>query len=252
MGGVLLVGHGTRDPSGLAEFADLAGRMQRALGEAPLESCFLELAEPDIQTGLARLVERSTGAVTIVPVLLFSAGHAKHDIPRELCRLAGSYAGVDLRMSRALECDPAILELSALRYREALSAVGPDESDDTFLLLVGRGSRDTEATAEMLRFTALRRELTPVARAEACFVAMAEPNLNEGLSNALDSRCRRIVVQPHLLFDGLLRSEIAQTVSAARARHPDREWVLAAHLGTHDLVIEALKHSIAEALPFPA
>ena len=79
--GLLLVGHGTRDPAGLAEFREVAGKVAELAPEFRTEACFLELAEPDIGTAVGRLLEARIERLIVAPVLLFSAGHAKRDIP---------------------------------------------------------------------------------------------------------------------------------------------------------------------------
>lgn len=244
--GVLLIGHGTREPAGLEEFRDLARRLSQQLGSLPMESCFLELAEPDINAGFARLLSQSVSTVVAAPALLFAAGHAHEDIPRALSLAAAKHPGLSIRQAPVLGGSQSILELSARRYREAMSVVGQDEPGETFLLLVGRGSRDEAATAEMFRFTELRRTLTPVALAQPAFVAMAQPGLIEGLSQAVVSGKKRIVVQPHLLFDGLVRAEIEETVRDFERRWPDRQWLVSRHLGPDDLVIEALREAIEQ------
>src|SRR5436190_70542 len=79
--GLLLVGHGTRDSAGLAEFRELHRLLVERAGELPVESCFLELAEPNISAGIEALLARGVRQIVVAPLLLFAAGHAKRDIP---------------------------------------------------------------------------------------------------------------------------------------------------------------------------
>jgi sirohydrochlorin cobaltochelatase len=63
-GGLLLVGHGTRLPSGNAQLRELAEKMRHLLPGVPLVDCFLELSEPDIPTAISQMREmglRSAG-----------------------------------------------------------------------------------------------------------------------------------------------------------------------------------------------
>ena len=53
---LLIAGHGSRDPDGIAEFLDLARHFRAARPELPLEIAFLEFARPTIQEGLDRLI----------------------------------------------------------------------------------------------------------------------------------------------------------------------------------------------------
>jgi sirohydrochlorin cobaltochelatase len=108
------------------------------------------------------------------------------------------------------------------------------------LLLVGRGSHDPGANSEMARFSRLRWERQRFGWVETCHLAMTWPSLTEGLATAAALAFPRIVVQPHLLFRGELVSRVCEETAAAAARHPEKEWIIARHLGPHELLIAAL------------
>ncbi len=73
-GGLLIVGHGTRLPAGQEQLKQLVSQMQALCPDTPMQASFLELADPDIATGLKALVEQSIRSVIVVPILLFAAG----------------------------------------------------------------------------------------------------------------------------------------------------------------------------------
>ena len=251
--GVLLVGHGTRDPAGVAEFLAAAKDAAQRLAPRPLEPCFLEIAEPTIAKGFARLAERGARRVTVVPLLLFAAGHAKRDIPALVAEAAARHGDLPVRHTPPLECHPRILELSARRFRKALAGHSPVDRAEALLVMVGRGSSDAEAAAEMRRFSQLRRELTPVGELETCFVAKQRPTLPNALTAAAIGEFRRIVVQPHLLFKGQLIDDIRREVERASGdRLPpglpaavdvatdEKQWLVAAPLGPEPELIDAI------------
>jgi sirohydrochlorin cobaltochelatase len=239
-----LVGHGTRDERGLAEFHDLARQVTALASGLHVEPCFLELAQPDIPTVVGQLADRGVRQLSVAPVMLFAAGHAKRDIPRaveEALRVRGS--GFRVQQLPALECDGRILQLSVQRFHEALDGKPGVDPSKTLLLLVARGSSLPEATAMMHRFAELRSESTPVARVEVCFVAKAQPSLEESLAQAARSRFHRIIVQPHLLFTGQVLEEVRQAVLTAAASTngaPKRQWIVTQHLGPSPLVAKAI------------
>jgi sirohydrochlorin cobaltochelatase len=243
--GLLLVGHGTRDARGLAEFQTIAWQVAGLADGFLVEACYLELAEPSIATAMQRLLERGVRRVTVAPLLLFAAGHAKRDIPEEVeaavmqggrrkaeggrkeakveggrwkaeggrkeFGVGGAAGGDELVVDYvgALECHEKIVELSARQFEEAMAGRAAVDAAETLLILVGRGSSDAEAIGAMKRFAELRAQRTPVGQAEVCFVAVAKPTLDEMLERAARSDFRRIVVQPHLLFAG----EVLETIS---------------------------------------
>ena len=52
--------------------------------------------------------------------------------------------------------------------------------------------------------------------------------------------CRRIVVQPHLLFVGEVLEQIEKGVKAQREARSGKEWILTGHLGASPLVAQAV------------
>lgn len=246
---ILVVGHGTRSRAGLAEMREAT----RQLGErqdAPVAACFLELAEPSIPKAIGELYEQGARRLTVVPLLLFSAGHAKQDIPAVLDGARATYPNLETRLTRTLDCHTAIVELSRLRYREAAARTEEIRDEETLLLLVGRGSRCDAATAEMARFARIRAAEEALGKVEVCFAAMAAPSLEQALADVEATAFRRIVVQPHLLFDGQLLDGVRKRIDRARADCPWKSWVLTEHLGPHELLAIALEQLVAAAAAF--
>jgi len=245
--GWLVVGHGTRDPAGTAECFELVQRLaQRAKETQPdiiVEPAFLELAEPTIEQGLACLAERGVRRVLVVPLLLFAAGHAKDDIPQAVADAAGQLGIEVVGQSGALGAHLQLLELSRRRFCEALG----DEAklSQTVLLMVGRGGSDQMAITAMRDYTRTLAVGLHVA-SETAFVAIASPSLGASLEGLAEKPGQCVLVQPHLLFRGEVLATIAAQLQAAIQEHPAVDWRMAAHLGPHELVVEALLARIAE------
>ncbi|MBX9788455.1 MAG: sirohydrochlorin chelatase [Pirellulales bacterium] len=246
---ILVIGHGTREPQGIAQLHQFVDQLRDALAPRLVAPAFLEFAQPTIPEAIDTLTGAGATRVVAAPLLLFAAGHALRDIPELLADAERTHSRIEFRQARCLECHPAVVELSALRYREALAAADRSGADDrdTLLLFVGRGSREPEANAEMFRFARLRFEATPVAWLEVCFTALAEPSLERGLEIAAALPFGRVVVQPHLLFDGQLRQRIEHGVAATRRSCPQKEWIVTEILGPHRLLLEAVRELAATA-----
>jgi sirohydrochlorin ferrochelatase len=229
--GVLLAAHGTRSLQGQAEVQAAAQLVAQRLPGAAVRVGFLELAEPTLDDAVAALMAEGIRLVVVAPLLLFAAGHAKEDLPGVLVRAAGRHPQAAFRMAAHLGCHEAMLALSATRYEGALPHQEESPAPETAWLLVGRGSRDTAATAEMHRFAAMRQQRTAVAEARVAFLAMARPSLVDALEEAAKLPPRRIVVQPHLLFHGDLLTQLQQSVVEMANRRPDKQWLVTPHLG---------------------
>ena len=237
--GLLLVGHGTRSEVGTRQFLAVAENIRkRAAGQLQVEAAFLELQQPDIDAAAARLVDQAILRLVTMPMLLFAAGHAKEDIPAAVAGALARRGRSDIPHVQAghLGRHPAVVELSTLRMEEAKARAGDrgQETGDrsTCLLLVGRGSRDELATAEMhdfarLREEAARREPRPPQNVEVAFLAMARPLLQDKLGLIAGQGYKCVIVQPHLLFCGELVDSIERQVAEARNQFPETEWIAA-------------------------
>lgn len=227
MHGVLLVGHGTASEIGTRQFLGLAGQLQAMVSPMQVEPAFLELQQPDIADGVRRLLERGVTHAIVAPLLLFAAGHAKHDIPTAVAAALVGTQPQPVIQAEHLGCHPAIVELSQLRFLEALAKCSPVSAAETALILVGRGSRDESATAEMHEFARLRNEPDKAGELFVSFLAMAQPSLAETLAEVACRGFRRVVVQPHLLFQGELADTVQRAVAGKQAQHPQQQWLLA-------------------------
>jgi sirohydrochlorin cobaltochelatase len=257
--GVIIVGHGTADPVG-AEETRAVGRLVAALlPGVPVEVGFLEVIGPSIPEALAALAARGCREAVAAPLLLFTAGHARRDIPEALAA-GGQAAGVAMRQAAALGCHSRIVDLARRRRREAVRSRETVPAAATSLVMIGRGSSDSLALRQLLEFTGATFAGGPAAcphdlecaRVGFGFVAAAEPRLAAALdAAAMGPGVRRIVVQPHLLFRGHVEEQVAAAVATARERHPAIEWIVARRLGAEPDVAEALVDRIAEALSSP-
>lgn len=248
--GILVVGHGTADPIGVGETRRLAATVA-AIAPQPVELGFLEIREPTIFEGLARLRSRGVREVIAAPLLLFTAGHARRDVPEAL-REAAERLGLGVRQAGALGRHPDLLALSRRRRAEVAGSRGL-----AGLAFIVRGASDPTAPAQAAEF--LAASLAPPEAGlptEIGFVAAARPGVDEALDRLADrvaagASPRRVLVQPHLLFHGHVEDQVADALLRARDRHPAVEWLLAHRLGPGDEVARALIERVAEAAGTP-
>lgn len=77
---LLLIGHGSPDPAGNAEFQQFADALATHLGVA-VQTCFLELAAPAIGAGFDRCVQAGARQIAALPLFLSPGRHQKRDVP---------------------------------------------------------------------------------------------------------------------------------------------------------------------------
>ena len=251
--GVLVIGHGTADPVGAAETRQVAATVASLMPDVPVELGFLEVIAPTIGDAVARLAARGCRSLVAAPLLLFAAGHAKRDVP-EAVAVAAALHGLDVGQSDAFGEIEEIVDLSRTRRREAVAARGPVAAAETVLLMIGRGSSDPAAAAQLRSFpeaTLADLGAERPRRVEFGFVAAARPRLEEAIAAACDPadvEVRRIIVQPHLLFRGHVEDQVSDAVADGRRRRPDVEWIHVARLGADPLVARALGRRVTQVL----
>lgn len=242
----MLVGHGTRDQIGTDQFFELGQILGNLISPVPVQPCLLELQPPTIDDGWRSLMERRVRHVHVAPLLLFSAGHAKRDIPDAITTAASATPDVTYDFSRPLSRHPAIVELSVRRIMAKLQQL--DSLRDTAVIMVGRGSHDPCARSDMFVLTEVVKHRINQLAIESdnldfvtCFYAMAQPRLPDVLQIvAADERIRRVVVYSHLLFEGRLYQAIKQQVAGIANQFTQKKFLVCDYLGPDPLVAEAI------------
>jgi sirohydrochlorin cobaltochelatase len=245
---ILIAGHGSRDPEGIAEFLDLARRFRAYRPDVPVEVAFLEFARPTIQEGVDKLAAGGAATIIVLPGVLMAAGHAKNDMASEVRRARQRYPDLDIRMGQALDVEPLLLQLCNQRYQEALRQMPTSDPADTMLLLVARGSSDPDANANVAKVARFLQEGYPTGWSAVAFSGIARPLLEEAWLVCERSGFRRIIVQPYFLFTGVLLKRIYAYVEERRRARPDLEIVATPHLQAHDLLLQAFAQRAEEAL----
>lgn len=238
----LLVGHGTRNVAGQQQFLQVYQQFAELMAPARCGCAFLELADPGIEQAIVDLAGRGVQRLITVPLLLFAAGHALEDIPQAVAQAATALGLTVAGQTPPLELHPAVVELSALRFRQAvcqreaapscLATCERRHCGHIALAMIGRGSRSEAAAENMRCFAHLRRQLTPVTQLHTGFVFGQHPTVTEVLDALANSQCPIAVVQPHLLFEGELISQLREQVAGYARRYPSQKWLVTPTLGT--------------------
>lgn len=239
--GILLCGHGSRDPETAREFERLAAGVGTCLPDSDVTIGYLELATPTISDSLATLVTRGAERILILPTMLLEANHLTNDVPLLVERFATAHPQIELRLGPGLSRENRLLEAAAARIAEAeKSTQQAVPRAESVLLMVARGSSNADANA---RIDAMARELAAqlgFGHVITAFSGAAAPSAETGLEQALASGARRIVVLPYLLLTGVLVKRLAALCDAAALAHPTVDILRTVHLGDHPLVLDCL------------
>lgn len=245
---LLIAGHGTRDEAGAEAFRDFVRELGRRHPELPVAGGFIELSPPPLGEAVAELVERGVRRFAAVPLMLVSAGHAKGDIPAALSREKERHPGISYTYGRPLGPHPSLLAVLERRLDEALGAGGAEDRAEVTVLLVGRGSTDPDANAEVHKAARLLWEGRGYAGVETAFVSLAAPDVPSGLERCRKLGARRIVVLPYFLFTGILPDRVRRQTEEWAGAHPEIEVRSAEVIGPEpellDLVMERYQEAV--------
>lgn len=216
---MLVVGHGTLSDAGVAEFNAFLERLARR-EDAPYRASaggFIELSRPPVTEAVASLMGQGHHDLIALPLVLVAAGHGKGDIPASLLREQERHPGMTYTYGRPLGPHPALQDILERRIEKAL---GGSERAETYVLLVGRGSTDPDANAEIAKVARLLWEGRGYAGVEPAFVSLADPGVPAGLEKLTRLGAQRIIVAPYFLFSGILPDRIVSQTEAFADEHP--------------------------------
>ena len=242
---LLLVGHGTRDGAGAEAFRDFVRQLGERNPGLPVGGGFIELSPPPLSDAVAELVAGGASRFAAVPLVLVSAGHAKGDIPAALAREEQRHPGTSYAYGRPLGPHPGLLAVLDRRLEEQVTLA---ERADTTVLLVGRGSTDPDANAEVCKVARLLWEGRGYAGVETAFVSLAAPDVPSGLDRCARLGAGRVVVLPYFLFTGILPERVRQQAEGWAAAHPEVEVRQADVIGPEPELAELVMERYRETL----
>ncbi|MGP4107591.1 sirohydrochlorin chelatase [Virgibacillus sp. L01] len=241
MQGILYVSHGSRVPEATAEAVSFISSVQEIVDISLQEICFLELAEPNVKQGIDSLMDQGATRISVVPVLLLSAGHYFNDIPEEINRAKVRHSHITFTYGKPLGMQDRFIEILAERIKQTnVPAVS-----DAKLLLVGRGSRNPETKKVIEDIGQKLQVKTNFNSVNVCFLAACDPSFEQMLQTSLKENHSQIFIVPYLWFTGILMNYIRDKVNELETY---KEVVQCQQLGDHQIMKEALKERVYESI----
>ncbi len=119
---LVLIAHGSRNPSANADLFDLAGTITDYAGVFP---SFLELAEPTIPEAAAQAVASGATRIVLAPYFLSAGVHVRRDLEMYRNEFAARFPEAEFVLAAPLGPHPLLRELVLLRAAEAVDAKKP-------------------------------------------------------------------------------------------------------------------------------
>ncbi len=244
---LLLVGHGSKDMDGNVDFLKMAERAKARFPGRKVQGCFIEYCDPEVPEGLDLLVTAGARNVTVVPVILFPAGHVKMDVPGSLDGARIRHPGVTFRYGAPIGVQSGLFPVLRAKAEavEKARGWGPDRSK-TIVLLIGRGSSDPDANADLHKIARYLWEGSGWMDVQVCFSGITSPRFEAGVARCRALGATRIVMIPYFLFTGILLKRLRRQSEEMRPRFPGIDWGFAPELGHEDEILDIVQARVKE------
>jgi sirohydrochlorin ferrochelatase len=213
---LVLAAHGTASRAGLATTEAITRAVAAARPDLTVRLAYLDVARPRLADLLAGGLAGCRGGVVVVPLLLSTGYHIRHDIPTVVGRFG--------RVAPPLGPDPLLAAALAERLGEASQQAEAGRREGP-VVLAAAGSREPETASQVTRMARLleQRLGRPVTPAYVHSGVSGVPDLR----TAVRSVGQRTAIATYLLAEGYFArqvaaagSELGVPVSAPVGVHP--------------------------------
>lgn len=99
MRGILLFGHGARNPEWAQPFHRIRDAILARDPQALVEPGFLELMRPTFDEGVDCLVRQGATEIVVVPIFMAAGSHVKKDLPQMAANAMDRHAGLVIELA---------------------------------------------------------------------------------------------------------------------------------------------------------
>ncbi len=245
--GILLCGHGSRDPQAVKEFINVVDKIKLRIPNIPVAFGFLEFNRPIISAALDQLRNIGVERVIALPAMLCAAGHTKNDIPAVLNKYTAEN-GLSIQYGRELGLNSLMIGAAGARVQEIIDSNPKFPLSETLLVVAGRGSSDPDANSNICKITRMLVEGFGFGWGETVFSGVTFPLVEPGLRHTLKLGFKRVILLPYFLFSGVLVKRVRDHSMRVSEENPDVQFFNASYLSDQDLVIETFMERIHEVL----
>ncbi|GGQ30408.1 sirohydrochlorin chelatase [Streptosporangium pseudovulgare] len=266
---LLLIGQGSHDDAGSAEFGRFVHRLRCRLDQtaADVSGGYISRARPRLSDSIASLVARGHHRMVALPLSLTEDMRADADLLAVMAQEQERHPMLSCDYGRPLGSDPRVLALLAERLADAAAevaslrlvpvAAGPldDEPErieigETAVVLVGDGSTSPAANADVHRVSRLFWETHAheYMTVETAFVSLTPPGVPGGIERCRRLGAKRVIVVPYLLFGGGVLDRVWAQAMAYAAGHPDLDVRCADVIGDCEGLADVVVDRYEEAL----
>ncbi|MFS1512686.1 sirohydrochlorin chelatase [Chengkuizengella sp. SCS-71B] len=248
MEAVLFVGHGSRDKEGNDEVRAFIKNMLPRIQTPIVETCFLEFEKPNINQGISQCIEKGATKVVVIPIILLGAGHSKIHIPAAIDEAKEHYPKVQFVYGRPIGVHDLVIDILHERFQEVVELNKKEISEETAVLIVGRGSSEPDANSDVYKISRLFWEKMKVKWVETAFIGVTFPTMDEGIERCIKLGAKNVIILPYFLFTGILIKRMEDMVKTYQHQYENLQFQLGEYFGFHSNLKEVLIERVNEAL----
>ncbi len=113
MKGIILFGHGARNPEYIEPFRRIRATVERLTPDTAVEIGFLELTQPPLEASIECLVRRGVRQIRIVPIFFAPGRHVLKDLPQLLGDALDRFPDVAFEVADCVGEVDAVIEAMA-------------------------------------------------------------------------------------------------------------------------------------------
>ncbi|QDO94411.1 sirohydrochlorin chelatase [Formosa sediminum] len=245
--GILLCGHGSRTKSGTNAFKELVSALQARYTEYEVDYGFLEFNHPVYEASIERMYQKGIREIYALPIILFAGSHAKNDIPYEMNTIQSYYKDLTIKMGKHLGVNSFLLELAQKRILEEESKHTPIDRKDVCLMVVGRGTTDTDANSDVHKLACMLGEGMGFGFTTVAYSGTAYPNVTKSLELISKMEFKRTIAIPFFFFTGILLERIYKQITDFSETSP-LEYIYTQAFGSDELILKAFDERLEEAI----
>ncbi|BDD02578.1 sirohydrochlorin chelatase [Aureibacter tunicatorum] len=245
MKGILLCGHGSRTKSGTDAFKALVGILKERYKDYEVDYGFLEFNHPVYEASIERMYQKGVREIYALPVILFAGSHAKNDIPYEMNTIQSYYEDLTIKMGRHIGVSSYLVELTKQRIIEREQELPHVDRKESCLLVVGRGTTDTDANSDVHKLACMVGEGMGFGFTTVAYSGTAYPTVPEGLALIDKFGFKRVIAVPFFFFTGILLQRIYSQIEEFNG-NSSTEYIYTDAFGTDELMLKAFDERLDE------